>query len=151
MSNQFLINALSNYDTIRLSSSNYNLIGNDIKNFKLEYKNNKMIVENTKKYDYQFIGIYEPNTSIWIWAYTFCDSKFNKILFWANHRLINQNNTMIDNIINTTFNNSKFIISDDLQLDIILALALYLYKSDFIFDLKLYGNYIFFVSVKEID
>ena len=93
------------------------------------------IFENVKNYD--TIGFYNIDNNEWSWSYIYFKSKINLILDF-----INKND--ICYIIKYTFNTHKFILSDNIQLDIILALTLYYLKSN-----KLYyiikNNYIQFI------
>ena len=129
MNNQILINAISNYDRLLKESSNY----------EIKYDNNKYILKNkinldniNKKFNIDCIGVYNKKDKIWVWGYVFDNTKCSKLWEWAIARK-NKQETIIDKIINTTLINSKFIISDEIQLDIILSLATYLFKTDIIF------------------
>ena len=93
------------------------------------------IFENIKNYN--TIGFFNIDNNEWSWSYNYFKSKINLILDFIN-------NNDISSIIKYTFNTHKFTLTDNIQLDIILALSLYYLKSN-----KLYyvikKNYIQFI------
>ena len=139
MSNQILINAISNFDFIKEKSNKYEI--------KHDYKKNinsttydKIIIDNSfgsnkeaiKSTDIEIdlIGIHDTIDKVWSWGYLYEKSNIVKLFNYAIG--LPNNSDINNNIIRSTLLNSKFIISDLIQLQIILAISTYLFKSDYI-------------------
>ena len=134
MNNQLLLNALNNYDNIIEKSKKYFLQRNlsNIsdksynQNFKLYHNNNEI----TNNFEIETIGSYISKDNIWVWGWIYDKTKLFEIVNWCYNAI--DKNTLYNIFIKTIFSNGKFIISDSIQIDIILALSSYLYKTDVI-------------------
>jgi len=159
MNNNFLSNALSNYDKIIERSKEYNIVKNDFKdtdtyNNKDKTENNKEILSNyflTKNnnklqsnYKIDYIGVYNIIDQIWTWMWIIKNVNIFKIVEWCNNSMTNSIN---DNMIRAIIMTPKFIIVDDLQLDIILAVVSYIYKNNVIVTEKK-DSLIYYYAVK---
>jgi hypothetical protein len=150
MNNQFLSNALEHYDTISNISKNYYLImSNDNKQkfsdkFILQSK-----INNINKYEIEIIGTYIIDQKIWIWGWLNNDTKIFNIVEWC-YKSFDATTNLYNSCIKSLIMNSKFIISDIVQLDILLSLACYLYKSNLILNYHHQNNIIYFFSIKYI-
>jgi hypothetical protein len=134
--------ALHNYDkltkeNITLNKKNTDI---DIENFNFLYDNN-IKNENVKNMD--IIGLYDKKNNIWIWGYILFNTKIKKI-FDIIYDDIEKND--VKNIIKYTFLNSKFILSDNLQLDIILSLSTYYLKSEKLIIIDINDYYTYYAS-----
>ncbi len=134
--------ALHNYDklikdNITLNKKNTDI---DIENFNFLYDNN-IKNENVKNMD--IIGLYDKKNNIWIWGYILFNTKIKKI-FDIIYDDIEKND--VKNIIKYTFLNSKFILSDKLQLDIILSLSTYYLKSEKLISIDINDYYTYYAS-----
>jgi len=151
MNNKLLSNALENYDIINNISKDYYLImSNDI-NKKL---NDRFILKSKTmnlniKYEVELIGSYLLDEKIWLWGWLTNDTKIYSIVDWC-YKSIKNDIDSYNSIIRSLILNSKFIISDIIQLDILISLALYLYKSDLILQYKFQDNIIYYLSIKYI-
>jgi len=157
MENNFFFNAINYYDKLVEYSKNYDIVLNTINiindeniNNDTEIKKEKEIVINKKnnmlcKYKKDTIGIYNTIDNIWTWYWIIQKSDIFKIVNWCNISITenNINNGIIRSILMTP----KFIIVDDIQLDIILATASYLYKNNVILK-KQYNHLIYYYAIK---
>jgi hypothetical protein len=115
-----------------------NILSIALLNYDKINKNNIKISE-LKNDEYEILGYYDKINKIWSWSYIFNKSNIKKIIDLLYEE--NENNEEL-NIIRYTFINSKFIITNDIQLDIILALSLYYLKLSNIYIHNINENYI---------
>ena len=151
MNKKLLSNALENYDIIYKKSKDYYLImSNDINkkfNERFILKSEKIVLN--MKYEVELIGSYILDQQIWIWGWLTNDTKIYSIVDWC-YKSIKSDIDLYNSTIRSMILNSKFIISDIIQLDILNSLALYLYKSDLILEYKYQNNIIYYFSIKYI-
>ena len=148
--------ALYNYDNlkkdkIQLNNDDIKLNDTKIKNkSEIDYLNfdinlnNYITDENFKNMD--IIGLYDKRNNIWIWGYIFFNTKMKKIFDIIYD---NTEKNEINNIIRYTFLNSKFILSDKLQLDIILSLSTYYLKTNKLVIIDINKYYTYYASIIE--
>ena len=96
---------------------------------------------NTKIFNYEVLGVFDNTTSIWLWAWMvpeFIASETNIVKKLLNYGL-KINPTITDKIpddklyLKTQLVNSRFLLQDEFQLDIHLAISCYLAKDNFKF------------------
>lgn len=93
-------------------------------------KIDKVIVDNNIKYNKineNLIGYYDKKNSIWVWGYLYNKSNIKKVIDVIYEEEL-KNDDLVGKIVRETFLNSKFIISEYIQIEIILALASYYLK-----------------------
>ena len=156
MSDSILTNALLNYDKIINESYNYNFyLDNKVdilnNNKKALIINNKLTKFNIKN-EYDLIGIYDLKNHIWVWGWLVLDTNVKQLWIWdlSRYYVNNKSNNMVNDIIHTSLINSKFILTENLQLEIILSIALYFCKSDLLFVSKMSNNLHYYYTVKMI-
>ena len=104
------------------------------------------IKENIDLKSMDIIGMYDKKNNIWMWGYLFFNTKMKKIFDIIYD---NNNDDNINNMIRYTFLNSKFILSDNLQLDIILSLSTYYLKSNKLMIIEINDYYTYYASIIE--
>ena len=143
-----LINdALNYYDKHNIEYSDY------IKSEKIivERDTNKIIFQEfEKEFKYEFLGIFDNTTNIWIWAWLVPEFMFNETNI--SRKLLNYGLKISPTPINKLDNeqlylktqmvNSRFLLYDNFQLDLHLAISSYLAKESFkfIYNKKKYLN-----------
>ena len=134
-----LINdALNYYDKHNIEYDKY------IKTDKItvERETNKIIFqEYQKEFKYEFLGIFDNTTNIWIWAWLVPEFMFNETHIVR--KLLNYGLKISPTPINKLDNeqlylktqmvNSRFLLYDSFQLDLHLAISSYLAKDNFKF------------------
>ncbi len=134
-------NALIYYDKQNIEYNEY--IKSD--NITVERETNKIIFNNInkdiKELHYEFLGIFDNTTNIWIWAWLVPEFMFNETNI--SRKLLNYglkiNSTPINKLDNeqlylkTQMVNSRFLLYDEFQLDLHLAISTYLAKDSFKF------------------
>ncbi len=132
-------NALIYYDKQNIEYDNY--IKSD--NITVERETNKIIFNeiNSKEFKYEFLGIFDNTTNIWIWAWLVPEFMFNETNI--SRKLLNYGLKISPTPINKLDNeqlylktqmvNSRFLLYDDFQLDLHLAISSYLAKDSFKF------------------
>ena len=89
---------------------------------------------------------------IWVWGWLVLDTNVKQLWIWdlSRYYVNNKSNNMVNDIIHTSLINSKFILTENLQLEIILSIALYFCKSDLLFVSKMSNNLHYYYAVKMI-
>jgi hypothetical protein len=131
-------NALIYYDKQNIEYDEY------IKttNITVERETNKIIFnDNSKELKYEFLGIFDNTTNIWIWAWLVPEFMFNETNI--SRKLLNYGLKISPTPINKLDNeqlylktqmvNSRFLLYDQFQLDLHLAISSYLAKDSFKF------------------
>jgi hypothetical protein len=117
----------------------------------VERETNKIIFqEYQKEFKYEFLGIFDNTTNIWIWAWLVPEFMFNETHIVR--KLLNYGLKISPTPINKLDNeqlylktqmvNSRFLLYDSFQLDLHLAISSYLAKDNFkfIYSKKKYLN-----------
>jgi len=104
------------------------------------------IKENIDLKSMDIIGMYDKKNNIWMWGYLFFNTNMKKIFDIIYD---NNNDDNINNMIRYTFLNSKFILSDKLQLDIILSLSTYYLKTNKLMIIEINDYYTYYASIIE--
>jgi hypothetical protein len=153
----YIKKALEYYDTIK---DKYKV--STLKNKKPEIiPQERKIILNNESYSYELLGVFDTNTDIFIWAYSIpiIDNNFKKEseslhIYGLKQNVIKQNESeyrrgegleddnflknisLVSFYIKTVFANSRILINNNLELDIILALSSYFLKDriKFIYD-----------------
>ena len=121
----------------------------------------RKIILNNESYSYELLGVFDTNTDIFIWAYSIpiIDNNFKKEseslhIYGLKQNVIKHNESeyrrgegleddnflknisLVSFYIKTVFANSRILINNNLELDIILALSSYFLKDriKFIYD-----------------
>ena len=102
------------------------------------------IKENIDLKSMDIIGMYDKKNNIWMWGYLFFNTNMKKIFDIIYD---NNNDDNINNMIRYTFLNSKFILSDKLQLDIILSLSTYYLKTNKLMIIEINDYYTYYASI----
>lgn len=135
-----LINkALNYYDTQNNEYSIY--IKSD--NINLDRDNNTIKFNdiNNKEFKYEFLGIFDNSTNIWMWAWLVPEFMYNetnivrKLLNYG-LKISPTNSYRLDNekiYLKTQMVNGRFLLYDSFQLDLHLAISSYLAKDNFKF------------------
>jgi hypothetical protein len=143
-----LINdALNYYDKHNIEYSDYIMSEKII----VERETNKIIFQEfEKEFKYEFLGIFDNTTNIWIWAWLVPEFMFNETNI--SRKLLNYGLKISPTPINKLDNeqlylktqmvNSRFLLYDNFQLDLHLAISSYLAKESFkfIYNKKKYLN-----------
>ncbi len=135
-----LINkAFNYYDTQNIQYNKY--IKSD--NINLDRDNNiiKFNDINENEFKYEFLGIFDNSTNIWMWAWLVPEFMYNETTIVR--KLLNYglkisptNSTRLDNekiYLKTQMVNGRFLLYDSFQLDLHLAISSYLAKDNFKF------------------
>uniref|UniRef100_A0A6C0HW91 Uncharacterized protein n=1 Tax=viral metagenome TaxID=1070528 RepID=A0A6C0HW91_9ZZZZ len=131
-------NALIYYDKQNIEYDEY-IKSNNIT---VERETNKIIFnDNSKELKYEFLGIFDNTTNIWIWAWLVPEFMFNETNI--SRKLLNYGLKISPTPINKLDNeqlylktqmvNSRFLLYDQFQLDLHLAISSYLAKDSFKF------------------
>lgn len=137
-----IIKSLKNYDENNYKHRKY--LKN--KNYKIDKEKSKIIFKD-KKFDYELLGIFDNDNNIWMWGWMFPNIKINKsslsrkLLNYALDIEVDENSINYESVyLKIQFLNSRFLLENNLQLDIHLALSTYLLKDNikFILPNKLY-------------
>ena len=136
-------NALIYYDKQNIEYDEY-IKSNNIT---VERETNKIIFNdnskelNSKELKYEFLGIFDNTTNIWIWAWLVPEFMFNET--HISRKLLNYGLKISPTPINKLDNeqlylktqmvNSRFLLYDQFQLDLHLAISSYLAKDSFKF------------------
>jgi len=136
-------NALIYYDKQNIEYDEY-IKSNNIT---VERETNKIIFNdnskelNSKELKYEFLGIFDNTTNIWIWAWLVPEFMFNETNI--SRKLLNYGLKISPTPINKLDNeqlylktqmvNSRFLLYDQFQLDLHLAISSYLAKDSFKF------------------
>lgn len=102
----------------------------------IESNTNSAIEKITKKYE--VLGIFNNQTKIWVWSWLFPYLTFNQTtlsrqLLDYGLKLEPLTNTIEHYYIKSQLVNSRFIIEDNIELDLNLSLASYLLKDNYLF------------------
>jgi len=110
----------------------YQKSGDLEKNIIKFYDKNK---ETISCFDFEVIGVFNNNSSIWTWGWAI--PTFNKNITYKIRKLLNYGIDLdAENILlKTELITSKFIINDPIQLDIHVALASFIAKNPVIYPL----------------
>lgn len=142
---QLVQKALYNYDN---KNEQYKDI---ISQPKIDRDRNEIVLKfKTKKFSYNILGLFDNTTNIWMWGwmspiYKNREIEFSKKLLDYGIKInidsINQN-TLDKLYLKTQFTNSRFLLNNKIQLDLHLAISLYLLKDnfDFIYSDIIYMN-----------
>jgi hypothetical protein len=104
--------------------------------------NRSKIIINNVDYKYSIIGRFDSSTNFWEWGWSFETIK-NKIYDTRNFLIYGlEHSQNEDTLIKDILINSKIKINDDINLDIILGLSLYLLTTK---------KYIYTFKIKESD
>lgn len=112
---------------------------------------NSQIIFGEEKFKYELLGVFDDQTNVWIWSWMIplIDNKKSdiskKLLNYGLNIFPSQENQEAI-YLKTQLLNSRFLIEDEFQLEIHLALATYLAKDNFKF---LYPIKDYFDSKKE--
>lgn len=120
-------------------------------NVEIKSKTNQInFIKKKKNYNYNILGILDNNTNVWIWGWLLPHKSFNekkKVIDLLNYGLkislnYSEKISTLDFYLKTQLLNSRFLLNDNIQLDIHLALSAYLLKkqSKFIYPYKRYLN-----------
>ncbi len=130
-------NALIYYDEHNIEYDEY--IKSD--NIRVERETNKIIFNNKTEFKYEFLGIFDNTTNIWIWAWLVPEFMFNETNIVR--KLLNYGlkisptpTNKLDNeqlYLKTQMVNGRFLLYDEFQLDLHLAISSYLAKDTFKF------------------
>jgi hypothetical protein len=129
---------------------------------------NKTILtfENGKKFKFNIIGVFDSSNQIWMWGWMIPEYRINEIEYIK--KLFDYGIKITPELLTTKLDfdklylksllvNSRFLIDDSIQIDIILSISSYLLKDnfDFVYPVKKKlndENYIkIFYILKEID
>ncbi len=146
--NKLIDDALNYYDTKTKHYHDYIMIPQDSE---INRDNGTIrFPKQDKVYKYEILGLFENETNIWIWAWMIPDFKFNETLLvkkLLNYGLKigptqNENLTSDKLYLKTQFLNSRFLLKNDFQLELHLAISLYLIKDNakFIYPVKVNLN-----------
>ena len=142
---QLVKKALYNYD---IKNEQYKDI---ISQSKIDRDRNEIILKfKNKNFNYNILGLFDNTTNIWMWGwmspiYKNKEIEFSKKLLDYGIKInidsINQN-TLDKLYLKTQFTNSRFLLNNKMQLDLHLAISLYLLKDnfDFIYSDIIYMN-----------
>jgi len=121
-------------DNITIKRETKNIIFNDINN----------------EFNYEFLGIFDNTTNIWIWSWLVPEFMYNETtiarqLLNYGLKISSTPSNKLDNeqlYLKTQMVNSRFLLYDDFQLDLHLAISSYLAKETFkfIYSKKKYLN-----------
>lgn len=109
---------------------------NDLEYNKMHFydENKKLVIES----DYEILGIYFIKPGLWVWSWAVPTNYFN--LANTSRKILNYGLDMVPNIedllIRSELITSRFRITNSIQLDIHLALAVYLSKIPFLMQLN---------------
>ena len=112
---------------------------NFIKNKKYIIDGDKSIIEiDGKKFNYQALGIFDNNTNVWLWSWMIpstdnVKTKIAKKLLDYGLKLNVKGNDYDMLYIKTQLTNSRFLLENNLQLDIHLAISCYLIRDEILF------------------
>ncbi len=123
----------------------------DLENISIERENTKIIFNDLdKEFKYEVLGIFDNTTNIWMWAWMIPEFIFNETNLVR--KLLNYGlkitPTTVSSIspeklyLKTEMVNSRFIVNDQFQLELHLAISCYLSKDNikFIYSKKKYLN-----------
>ena len=139
-------NALNYYDKNNIEYSKY--INSE--KITIERDKNKIIFDDKDDFKYECLGIFDNTTNIWIWAWLVPEFMFNETNIVR--RLLNYGLKItptpiakLDNehlYLKTQLVNGRFLLSDEFQLDLHLAITSYLVKDNikFIYYRNIYLN-----------
>ncbi len=131
-------NALIYYDKQNIEYNDY--IKSD--NITVERDANKITFnDNSKDFKYEFLGIFDNTTNIWIWAwlvpeFMFTETNISRKLLNYGLKISPTPINKLDNeqlYLKTQMVNSRFLLYDEFQLDLHLAISSYLAKDSFKF------------------
>ncbi len=138
--------ALNYYDTHNIKYEDY-IKTDDIT---IERNTNSIIFNNKEKYKYEFLGIFDNTTNIWMWAWLVPEFMYNetnivrKLLNYGLKISPTPTNKLNNEklYLKTQMVNGRFLLNDDFQLDLHLAISSYLAKDTikFIYNKKKYLN-----------
>jgi hypothetical protein len=145
MSNYIIPQSLEYYDKINIANKdiidkiNYCIFDNKKKYIKL-YDKNLELVKDSK---YEILGVYNSANKLWTWAWSI--SVLSKELTTTAKKIFNYGFDLDVEymVLKNELINSRFKISNDIQLDILVSLATYLSKKDFVFSYKKYNDEIY--------
>jgi hypothetical protein len=112
-------------------------------NIILDRDNNtiKFVDLDNKEFKYEFLGIFDNSTNIWMWAWLVPEFMYNetnivrKLLNYG-LKISPTNSSRLDNeklYLKTQMVNGRFLLYDSFQLDLHLAISSYLAKDNFKF------------------
>jgi hypothetical protein len=131
-------NALNYYDKNNIEYEKY--INSD--KITLERETNKITFQDyEKEFKYECLGVFDNTTNIWIWAWLVPEFMYNetnivrKLLNYG-LKITSTPIAKLDNeklYLKTQMINGRFLLSDEFQLDLHLAISSYLAKDNFKF------------------
>ncbi len=139
--------ALNYYDKHNIEYNKYI----NTENVVIERETNSITFSDTKdKFKYEFLGIFDNNTNIWMWAWLVPEFMYNetnivrKLLNYGLKISPTPTNKLNNEklYLKTQMVNGRFLLNDDFQLDLHLAISSYLAKDNikFIYYKKKYLN-----------
>jgi len=139
--------SLKYYDQQNIDNEKYinnKQISFDKDAFEIKIIDNKKVILKKK---YQILGIFDQQTKIWIWAWLLPnlskdETTLSRQLLDYGLKLDPGTNNILHSYIKSQLVNARFLIEDNIELDINLAIAAYLLKNNysFIYPYILYFN-----------
>ena len=128
--------ALDYYDNKNIEFNKY-IQSNDM--IVVDRDNNKININN-KEFKYEVLGVFDNMSHVWMWGWMIPELMYNEtniVRELLNYGLkINPTNNKISNdrlYLKTQLVNSRFLLEDEFQLELHLAIASYLAKDNFNF------------------
>lgn len=136
------------------------------KNYTSDIDKSILTFENGKKFKYNIAGVFDSMNQVWMWGWMIPDYRVTEIEYVKklldygikiNPDILKEQLTVDKLYLKSVLVNSRFLINDKSQIDIILAISCYLLKDnfDFVYPVKKYlnkTNYIeIFYLLKEIE
>ena len=108
---------------------------------------NSVIIFDNVKFKYELLGVFDNQTNVWIWSWMIPlidneKSTISKKLLNYGLNIFPSNENQEEIYLKTQLLNSRFLIQDEFQLEIHLALASYLSRENFkfLYPIKKYMN-----------
>jgi hypothetical protein len=125
------------YENIYNKISSFKLLDadSDMKKPKVKFydNNNKLLFES----NWEFMGNYYQNHNLWIWSWGIPNTKKNET--YISKELLRygcdinlENNNTNDKFLKMILTNSRFIIKNQISLDLLTHICLYLSKKEFV-------------------
>jgi hypothetical protein len=154
--------SLLNYDNQNIKYKKY--IEN--KNYTNDIDKSILTFENEKKFKYNIAGVFDSSNQIWMWGwmipyYRSIEIEYvKKLLDYGikiNPDILKDKLTVDKLYLKSILVNSRFLIDEQIQIDIILSISFYLLKDnfDFVYPIKKYLNKTDYIEIyyllKEIE
>jgi hypothetical protein len=154
--------SLLNYDNQNQKYKKY--IEN--KKYTVDISKTTLMFDNNKKFKFNIAGVFDSTNQVWMWGWMIPDYRVNEIEYIKklldygikiNPDILKEKLTVDKLYLKSILVNSRFLINDKTQIDIILSISCYLLKEnfDFVYPVKKYlndTNYIqIFYLLKEIE